>query len=105
MNLKEKFIAFLGVLGQYVSVLFREALQAELTVVVPLARKLVAEVAMDPTLVTSSDKRHAVMTELVSQLAPRQKKVGEDVIRLAIELAYQDFKITPPPSTATTVKA
>jgi len=95
MSFKEKFIAFFGVLGKFVSVLFKEALQKELVVVVPLARQIIAELAFDPTMLTSSDKRNAAIARIGMQLLSQQKTVGQDIIRLAIELAYQDFKISP----------
>lgn len=102
MSFKSQLVSMFGELGHFVSVLFQEALQQELVVVVPLARSLIAQVAMDPTLLTSSAKRGAVLAMLATQLVPKQVAVGEDVLRLAIELAYQDFKLAPPVATSTT---
>jgi predicted N-acetyltransferase YhbS len=96
MNIRAQLLNFFGVLGQFLSVLFREALQKELVIVVPLAREIVAQVAFDPTLLSSSAKRNAAIAVIITKLAAQQLTIGQDVIRLAIELAYQDFKISPP---------
>ena len=101
MDIKSKLITFFGTLGKFLAVLFKATLQKELVLVMPIARQIVAEVAADPGIITSSDRRNAAIGRIGVKLIPQQVAIGEDVIRLAIELAYQDFKASKPaPATA-----
>jgi hypothetical protein len=92
MTFKAKMISWFGTLGKFLAVLFGEVLHKELDIVVPLASQVVSRVAADPTLLTSSTKRDAAIAIIATTLIKEQISVGEDVIRFAIELAYQDFK-------------
>lgn len=89
MNIKQWFITKLGVLGQFLSVLFKTTVQKELEVVLPLAALAVAQIEADPTLILPGAKRDAAIASIVSSLTNSQIKIGLSVVSLGVELAVQ----------------
>lgn len=94
MNFKQRILAWLGELGQFLSVLFKDALQQELKVVMPIALEAVKQVALDPTLLNGGAKRDAAIAQIQDQLVKSQIQVGLSVVSLAVELAVQNVKAT-----------
>lgn len=92
MNIKEKLLSLLGDLGKLLSVLFKDALQKELKLVLPIAINVVKQVAADPSLLSGGMKREAAITLITDQLISSQKQIGLSVISLAVELAVQNVK-------------
>lgn len=92
MNMKEWIIAKLGILGQFLSVLFKDALQKELKLVLPIAAKIVAQIAADTSILTSEQKRNVAFENITTELLASQRDISKSIISLAIELAVQQLK-------------
>ncbi len=92
MNVKEWIIAKLGILGQFLSVLFKDALQKELKLVLPIAAKVVAQIAADASILTSEQKRNVALENITAELLASQRDISKSIISLAIELAVQQLK-------------
>ncbi len=92
MNIKQKVLSMLGELGQFLAVLFKDTVQQELKVVVPIAVNAVAQVALDPTLLTGGAKRDAAIGLIQNQLVQSQVTVGVSVIYLALGLAVTNLQ-------------
>jgi hypothetical protein len=90
---KVSILHFFGLLGDYLSVLFTSAIQQEMKIVLPLATKYIAKIANDPTLLTGAEKRAVAISQIVGELGQGQSAIGSSIINLAIELAYQKFKV------------
>lgn len=96
MNVKQWFLNMMGDLGQFLKVLFQDALQAELKAVMPIALDAVKQVAADPSLLTGGAKRDAAIATIQDQLVKSQVQVGLSVVSLAVELAVQNIKAPTP---------
>lgn len=94
--MKAWLLKLFGDIGEYLSVLFDKAIKEELKIVLPIATKLVRQVAADPTLLSGSAKRDAVIAGIIAELAVAQTQVGLSIISLAIELAYTRMKVEQP---------
>jgi hypothetical protein len=95
-QIEEKLLSVLGEVGSVLKILFEDTIQQELQVVIPLATKIVAEIAADPTLVTSDQKRNAALAGIGADLLASQKQIAPSIISLAVELAVQNLpKPTP----------
>ena len=92
MNIKQWIVRVFGVVGQFISTLFKEAVRQELEVVLPLAARAVAQVAADPSLVQPNHKREAAIATILAELSAAQIQIGLSVVSLAIELAVQAQK-------------
>lgn len=90
--MKEWLLNMLGVLGQYLKVLVKGAVKAQLDQVMPIAQNAVKMISQDPSILTSDEKRKAAFDTILKQLGDAQSKVGTSIINLAIELAYQNVK-------------
>lgn len=92
MSFKQWFIAKMGIIGQFLSVLFKDVVQKQLALVLPIAAKVVKQISQDSTILTSDAKRQAAIDGIKNELADGQVKIGLSVISLAIELAVQQLK-------------
>lgn len=92
MNFKQTLLRALGKLGQFLAILFQDALRAELEVIMPIALDAVKQVASDPSIVSSPAKRDAALAIMGAQLAKSQVQVATSVIHLGLELAVQNHK-------------
>jgi len=90
--MKEWILGLLGDLGQFLKVLFKDALQKELKAIMPIAMAAVKQVAADPSLIKGGDKRDAAIEIIKGQLLDSQKQVGMSILAFAVELAVQNFK-------------
>jgi len=90
--MKAWLLKFFGELGEFLAVLFNKALNEQLKVVLPIAKRLVVQVAKDPTLITGSAKREVVIATILAELGAAQVDVAKSVIALAVELAVTKMK-------------
>lgn len=90
------FLKMFGVLGEYFAVIFKNAINQELKIILPIATKAVARIASDPTLASGGARRDAAIAEILAELASKQVQVGISTLNLAIELAYQKFLTEQP---------
>ena len=92
MNFKQNLLSFFGDLGKFLSVLFKDTVQQELKVVLPIALDAVTQVALDPTLLNGGAKRDAAISIVQDKLVKSQYTVGVSVVSLAVELAVTNIK-------------
>lgn len=98
--MKQWLLKLFGNVGEFLAVLFNNAIQQELKVVLPIAAKAVAQVAVDPALLTGDLRRNAALVAIGGELAKAQVQVGLSTVNLAIELAYTKFKTEQPTTPA-----
>lgn len=96
LNFKATLLSLFGELGNYLAILFKDALHKELALALPIATRVIAQVAMDPTLLSGSDKRDAAIGLALAELGKSQITIGISVLNLAIELAVQKSKAEAP---------
>jgi hypothetical protein len=82
----------LGVLGQFLAVLFDSALKKELEFLLPVALSAVTAAAIDSTLTTGTKKKNFVIGSITTQMKDAQFEIGLSTINLAIELALKSTK-------------
>lgn len=71
---------------------FKGAIQAQLDILLPIARNAVLAVENDPAILISTDKRNAAIAMLLSQLASQEIQFAERLVNLAIEIAVVEIK-------------
>lgn len=86
------FLDKYGIVGQIVSILFKTTINKELTLALPIAMQVVADVKADPTIITSEEKRAVSITKITAKLLEGQTPITNSIINLAIELAYQKLR-------------
>ena len=92
MNIKQTILRIFGKLGQFLSILFADAVRKELEVVMPIAVNAVKTVALDSSILSNPAKRDAAVALIVDELTKAQVQVGSSVIALGVELAVQHMK-------------
>lgn len=83
----------LGVLGQFLSVLFNSALKKELEFLLPIASQSVLCALNDEELNTGSKKKAFVIKSITSQMKDAQVDIGMSTVNLAIELALKSAQV------------
>lgn len=71
---------------------FKGAVQAQLDVLMPIARSVVQTIENDPSLLISSDKRNAAIAMLMAELASQEIAYAGRLVNLAIEIAVVEIK-------------
>jgi hypothetical protein len=92
LNFKASLLSMFGIVGEYLSVLFNTALHQELAIALPIATKVVAQIALDPSLITNPGKRDIAIAGVLTELGASQAKIGISIAELAVSLAYQKYK-------------
>ena len=89
---KEWFVKQLGPVGDAVVVLFKAAYKEELEKILPIAKEAVAQVAADPTIVTSPMKRSAALAIIAAKVGDATIQVGGHLVaNIALELAVANL--------------
>lgn len=83
----------LGVLGQFLAVLFDSALKKELEFLLPIALGAVTAAATDDTLTTGKKKNAFVINSITTQMKAVQADIGMSTVNLAIELALKTAQV------------
>ena len=83
----------MGVLGQFLAVLFDSALKKELEFLLPIALQAVSTAAIDATLTTGNKKKTFVINSITSQMKAVQADIGMSTVNLAIELALKTAQV------------
>jgi hypothetical protein len=91
--MKAWLLKFFGPLGEFLSTILNSAVHQELQIVLPIATKLVKQVAADPSLLTGGAKFDAALAGVLLELSAAQTQVAVSTISLAIELAYTTMKV------------
>jgi hypothetical protein len=94
--MKAWLLKWFGPVGEYLSAILNSAVHQELKIVLPIATKLVKQVASDPTLLNGGAKFDAALAGVLLELGAAQSQVAISTVSLAIELAYTKFKLEQP---------
>lgn len=84
-------LKFFGRLGEYLIVLLKNNVKADLERILPIVTKYVNEVKNDTSLL-NAEKRVVVFRSVSQDLANSGSVIGSSLINLAIELAVQSSK-------------
>lgn len=90
--MKTWFLNLFGVLGEFLKALFQRGLQDQLNALLPIALQAVAQAAVNPDLISSSERREAAFQQIRSQALTSSINAGASSIGFAIELAVQKLK-------------
>lgn len=71
---------------------FKQAVQDQLNIILPIAREAIKMVASDPSIVASDDKRAKAVAFILAELAVKEATVVPRLINLAIEIAVVELK-------------
>ena len=82
----------LGVLGQFLAVLFDSALKKELEFLLPIVSQSVLVALNDAELNTGTKKKSFVFKSIMTQMKDAQMVIGTSTVNLAIELALKSVK-------------
>ncbi len=83
---------FITNLGKFFKDLFKQSLQAQLDILVPIAKDVVAKVESDPTIILDKGKQVTAVSLVLAELLQKELTFLPRVINLAIEIAVVDFK-------------
>lgn len=89
-HIGDAFKAAFGHLGDWLAVIFRQGVKAELEALMPIAMAAVAKMAT--TDLSNDAKRSAAFGEILNQAKGAQLNVGVSLINFALELAVQNLK-------------
>lgn len=82
----------LSKISKFFSSLFKQSIQQQLDILIPIAREIVIEIENDPTILVSKDKQAIAVSKLLSELAVKEIAYIPRLLNLAIEIAVVDFK-------------
>jgi hypothetical protein len=95
--MKAAIITFLlknfGEVGKILAVLFKEVVQKELAIVLPIALEVIKLIQADPSVVTSKGKASTAFGLIGDKLVEQHKEVATSTINLAIELAVKAITV------------
>jgi hypothetical protein len=85
-------MTFIQALGNFFKKLFKESIQAQIDIILPIARNVVKSIAEDPTILTSDEKRARAASMIVSELTAKEIVFAKRLINLVIEIAVIELK-------------
>ena len=85
-------MSIMNKLGAFLKKFFKNAIQEQLAIIIPIARDAVRAIAEDPSLVTSDAKRMIAFNMIVVKLAEQELKFATRLVNLAIEIAVVEFR-------------
>lgn len=89
--MKAWLLKFFGELGDFLTVLFKDSIQQQLKIILPIALKYVKQIANNPNLISGSEKRKAVFDAILDEIGDKQGDFKTHIINLAIEMAVVKF--------------
>jgi hypothetical protein len=82
----------LSFLKTFFSKFFKETVEAQLAIIVPIALEAVKKVAADPTILTSDAKRAIAISMILAELTAKELLFAKRLVNLALEIAVVEFK-------------
>lgn len=79
-------------IGKFFKDLFKQSLQAQLAILVPIAQGVVTKIESDPTIIVDSGKQATAFALVLAELSAKELQFVPRLINLAIEIAVVDFK-------------
>lgn len=79
-------------ISKFFSSLFKQSLQQQLDILVPIAKDIVAQIENDPTIILDKGKQATAVSLLLAELATKEIAYVPRLINLAIEIAVVEFK-------------
>lgn len=81
-----------SIIKNFFSKLFKETIQAQLDIIIPIAKNAVETVAADPSILTSDEKRSRAVNMILTELGAQQLKFAKRLVNLAVEIAVVELK-------------
>jgi hypothetical protein len=82
----------LQTIGKFFKDLFKQSLQAQLDILVPIAKEVVAKIESDPSIILDTGKQGTAVALLLAELSAKELQFLPRLINLAIEIAVVDYK-------------
>ncbi|CAB4126827.1 hypothetical protein UFOVP84_26 [uncultured Caudovirales phage] len=82
----------LQTIGKFFKDLFKQSIQAQLDILVPIAKEIVTKVESDPSIILDKGKQATAVSLLLAELAAKELQFVPRLINLAIEIAVVDYK-------------
>lgn len=71
---------------------FKQAIQDQLDIIMPISREAIKMVAGDPSIITSDEKRARAIAFILAELTAKELTVAKRLVNLAVEIAVVEFK-------------
>ena len=82
----------LSAIGKFFSSLFKQSVEQQLKILVPIALGIVSQIEADPTIILDKGKQTTAVSLLLAELAAKELAYVPRLINLAIEIAVVEFK-------------
>ena len=82
----------LSAIGKFFSSLFKQSVEQQLKILVPIALGIVSQIESDPTIILDKGKQATAVSLLLAELAAKELAYVPRLINLAIEIAVVEFK-------------
>lgn len=82
----------LQALGNFFKKFFKQAVQEQIDIILPVARQAVQMVAKDPSIATSDAKRAAAIAFIMSELTAKEVVFAKRMVNLVLEIAVVEIK-------------
>lgn len=79
-------------IGSFFSSLFKQSIQSQLEIIVPIAKDIVQMIENDPSIIVDSNKRDTAISMILKELANKELKAVPRILNLALEIAVVDLK-------------
>lgn len=79
-------------LKNFFSKFFKQAVQQQLDIIIPIARAAIKQIESDPSLLTSDAKRTAAVAFILAELTAKEITYVQRLVNLAIEIAVVELK-------------
>ena len=85
-------MSLLSKIGKFFKDLFKQSIQQQLEILVPIAKGIVEKIETDPSILVTKDKQALAISLLLAELAQKELEFVPRLMNLAIEIAVVDFK-------------
>jgi hypothetical protein len=82
----------LKAISNFLKKFFKQAIQDQLDIIMPISREAIKMVANDPSIITSDEKRARAISFILAELTAKQLTVAKRLVNLAVEIAVVEFK-------------
>lgn len=80
------------VLKSFFKKLFKNTIQAQIDIILPIAEQAVKQIADDPSIITNEEKRQRAMNMIIAELTAKEVVFAKRLINLCIEIAVVELK-------------
>lgn len=80
------------VITNFFKKLFKQSIQQQLDIIVPIAKEIVSMIEADPSIIVDGDKRTTAIAHIVAELAAKELIFAKRLVNLALEIAVVEVK-------------